>query len=281
MSTHVSEPESGLPTVAVIGGGVIGGTLISAMRVAGWPGPSITVANRGDERRAALVEAHGIVGTADAAEAVTGADVVILAVKPQQMAEVLDSLVGSLEPGVVVLTVAAALPASFYEERLPAGTPVVRVMPNTPSVVGRGATSISPGAHAEEEHLLLAERILRATGLVVRVPEDLIEAVTVVAGSAPAYFFAVVEAITEAGVMHGLDREMSSLLAQQTFTGAAQLLAESGDTPQELRRRVSSPRGVTLAALEAMEHAGLQGVISAGANAAVARSKELGAQLAG
>ncbi|WP_062290018.1 pyrroline-5-carboxylate reductase [Demequina phytophila] len=281
MSTEAAENASALPSVAVVGGGVMGGTLIAAMRVAGWPGASVTVANRGAERREALVAAHGINAAADAVDAVTGAGIVVLAVKPQQMGEVLATIRDAVAPGALVITVAAALPASFYEERLPAGTPVVRAMPNTPSVVGRGATSVSPGAHATEEHLALAERMLRATGLVVRVPEDQIDAVIAVAGSAPAYFYAITEALTEAGVMQGLDRDLATLLAQQTFTGAAQLLAESGDTPQELRRRVSSPGGTTLAALEAMEHAGLQGVISAGANAAVARSKELGAQLAG
>jgi len=281
MSTDLPTTPSDLPSVAVIGGGVMGGTMIAALRVAGWPGASITVADRNADRREALVADHGVSLADDAPAAVAGARVVILAVKPQQMAEVLDAISGALKPGTVAFTVAAALPASFYEDRLPAGTPVVRAMPNTPAVVGRGATSISAGAHATEEHLALAETMLRATGLVVRVPEDLIDAVIAVAGSAPAYFYAMVEALTEAGVMQGLDREMATTLAQQTFVGAAQLLVESGDTPQELRRRVSSPGGVTLAALEAMTNAGLQGVISAGANAAVARSKELGAQLAG
>ncbi|WP_062518325.1 pyrroline-5-carboxylate reductase [Demequina gelatinilytica] len=280
MSTEATS-SSALPTVAVIGGGVIGGTLITAMKVAGWPGGSITVANRGEDKREALVQAHGIRATGDNREAVAGAQVVVLAVKPQQMADVLAEVADAIEPGAVVMTVAAALPASFYEERLAAGTPVVRLMPNTPSVIGRGATSVSPGAHATEEHLIVAETMLRATGLVVRVPEEQIEAVTVVAGSAPAFFYAFTEALTDAGVAQGLDRDLASLLAQQTFAGAAQLLVESGETPQELRRRVSSPGGVTLAALEAMTDAGLQGVVSAGGRAAVARTREMSAQLAG
>lgn len=280
MSTPAS-PVSEHPSVAVIGGGVMGETLVSAMRVAGWPGTSITVVDRNAERLATLASAHEVATATAAAEAATGAGVVLLAVKPQQMAEVLEDISSSVAPGTLVVTVAAALPSSFYERRLPAGTPLVRVMPNTPAVVGRGATSVSAGAAATDDHLALVETMLQATGLVVRVPEDNIDAVIAVAGSAPAYFFAVVEALTEAGVMQGLDRELASTLAQQTFTGAAQLLAESGDTPQELRRRVSSPGGTTLAALDAMTHAGLQGVISAGANAAVSRSKELGAELAG
>ncbi|WP_296667038.1 pyrroline-5-carboxylate reductase [Demequina sp.] len=279
MSSEGSVPSSDHPTIAVIGGGVMGGTLVSALCVAGWPGAAITVVDRNPERRAVLASSHGVALAEDARAAVAGAGVAILAVKPQQMAAVLAELSDALEPGTLVFTVAAALPASFYEARLPAGTPVVRAMPNTPAVVGAGATSISAGTHATEEHLALAERMLRATGLVVRVDEPLIDAVIAVAGSAPAYFYAMVEALTEAGVMQGLEREMATMLAQQTFVGAARLLVESGDTPQELRRRVSSPGGTTLAALEAMANAGLQGVISAGANAAVARSKELGAQL--
>ncbi len=279
MSTDVPPPSSDLPSVAVIGGGVMGGTLISALRVAGWPGQAVTVADHSAERLALLRTEHGVSTAESNAAAVAGARVVVLAVKPQQMAEVLDSIADAVAEGTLVFTVAAALPSRFYESRLPEGTAVVRAMPNTPAVVGAGATSISAGAHASEADLALAERMLRATGLVVRVDEELIDAVIAVAGSAPAYFYAMVEALTEAGVMQGLDRELATTLAQQTFVGAARLLVESGDTPQELRRRVSSPGGTTLAALDAMTNAGLQGVISAGANAAAHRSRELGAQL--
>lgn len=281
MSIDAAQTPSDLPTVAVIGGGVMGGTIIAGLRVAGWPGTGVVVSEHNQERGAQLVAEHGVTLAGSAAEAVADAGVVILAVKPQQMAEVLDQIGASVSPTAMVLTVAAALPSSFYEARLMEGTPVVRAMPNTPALIGAGATSVSPGAHAAEEHLVLAERILSATGLVVRVDESQIDAVIAVAGSAPAYYYAVVEAVIEAGVMQGLDRELASQLAQQTFTGAGALLERTGDTPAELRRRVSSPGGTTLAALDAMTNAGLQGVISAGANAAVARSKELGAQLAG
>ncbi|WP_062381466.1 pyrroline-5-carboxylate reductase [Demequina pelophila] len=280
MSEAATTPTT-LPSIAVVGAGVMGGTMIAALRAAGWPGTAITVAEHRPERRAELVSDHGVRLADDAPGAVADADVVILAVKPQQMGEVLDAIGASVSPAALVLTVAAALPASFYEERLMDGIAVVRAMPNTPSIVGRGATSISPGAHATEEHLALVERMLAATGLVVRVDEPLIEAVTVVAGSAPAYYYAIVEAVVEAGVMQGLDRDVAVRMAQQTFIGAGALLEQSGDTPAHLRERVSSPGGTTLAALKAMEHAGLQGVISAGANAAVARSRQLGVELAG
>lgn len=270
---------SASPRVAVIGGGVMGGTIITAIRVAGWPVEGITVAEKDKDRAAALQEAHGIRASASISEAVDGAEVIVVAVKPQDADAALAQIASAYKPGALVITVAAGLQTSFYESRLPDGAPVVRCMPNTPAIVARGATAIAAGSHASTQHLGLAEAMLRATGLVVTVREEDLDAVTAVSGSGPAYFYAVVEALTEAGVAHGLDRTLATQLAAQTFVGAAQLLMESGDTPQTLRRRVSSPGGTTIAALEAMEHAGLQGVLSAGANAAAARSKELAQEL--
>ena len=268
------------PRVAVIGGGVMGGTVITAMRVAGWPAEAIIVAERDATRAGALEETHGVGVTDDIADAVAGSEVIVIAVKPQDAADALDEVATTCKPGALVLTVAAGLGTAFYEQRLPEGTPVVRCMPNTPAIVARGATAIAAGAYATDQHLAIVESMLSATGLVVAVDESQLDAVTAVSGSGPAYFYAMVEALTEAGVAQGLDRTLATQLAAQTFMGAAQLLAESGDTPATLRRRVSSPGGTTIAALEAMESAGLQGVVSAGANAAAARSKELGRELA-
>ena len=267
------------PKVAILGGGVMGSTMVTALRVAGWPQDHITVADHNEARAIALREGHGVVVVTDVADAVEGADVVLLAVKPQQMADVLEDIAGGLKEGVLVLTVAAALPTAFYEARLPEGTAVVRAMPNTPSIVARGATGVAGGAHAEPSHLQLAAGMLRATGLVVMVDESQIDAVGAVSGSGPAYIYAFVEALTEAGVAQGLDRILATQLAAQTLVGAAHLLEQSGDTPQTLRRRVSSPRGTTLAALDAMEAAGLQGLVATGVNAAVARTKELSVEL--
>lgn len=276
-STQKSGTES--PRVAVIGGGVMGGTIITAVRVAGWPADGITVAEKDSGRAAALRETHDIEATASIADAVEGAEVIVVAVKPQDAAAALTEIATTYKPGAIVLTVVAGLAASFYENYLPEGSPVIRCMPNTPAIVARGATAIAPGNYATAQHLGVAEAMLRATGMVAVVSEDELDAVTAVSGSGPAYFYAMVEALTEAGVAQGLEREMSMRLAAQTFIGAAQLLMESGDTPQKLRQRVSSPGGTTIAALEAMEAAGLQGVVSAGANAAAARSKELGQEL--
>lgn len=272
-------PLPDAPRVAIIGAGVIGSTLVTALRVAGWPQDRITVGTRSEGRAKGVRESHGVVVELDSAVAVEGADVVMLAVKPQDMEVALEQIAGHLKEGVLVITVAAALPSSFYEERLPQGTPVVRAMPNTPSVVARGATGVAAGAHADPSHLQLAAGMLRATGLVVAVDEAQIDAVAAVAGSGPAYFYAFVEALTEAGVAQGLDRILATQLAAQTLVGAAHLLQSSGETPQRLRQNVSSKGGTTLAALAAMEGAGLQGVVAAGVNAAVARSKELAHEL--
>ena len=278
--TTAPTPLPDAPRVAVIGAGVIGSTLVTALRVAGWPQDRITVGTRSEGRAKALRENHGVVVELDSGAAVEGADAVMLAVKPQDMADALEQISGHLKEGVLVITVAAALPASFYEARLPEGTPVVRAMPNTPSIVARGATGIAAGANAEPSHLQLAAGMLRATGLVVLVDEAQIDAVGAVSGSGPAYIYAFVEALTEAGVAQGLDRILATQLAAQTLVGAAQLLQTSGETPQTLRSNVSSKGGTTLAALSAMENAGLQGVVAAGVNAAVSRTKELGAELA-
>ena len=273
------KPGSGMPSVAVLGGGVMGTTIVTALRTAGWTSSQVAVAEKDGGRAANLRESHGVVVTSTLAEAVEGAKVVIIAVKPQDVADALAEIAPVITPAVLVLTVAAGLPAAFYEERLAPGTRVVRAMPNTPAIVARGATAVAKGARATDEDIQFVGAMLRGTGLVVVVEESQIDAVIAVSGSGPAYFYAVVEALTEAGVAQGLDRVLATQLAAQTFVGAAHLLEKSSETPRVLRERVSSPGGTTLAALEAMTDAGLQGVISAGAAAAARRSKEMAAEL--
>lgn len=279
--TNAPTPLPDAPHVAVIGAGVMGGTIITALRVAGWPQDRITVATRTEGRAKSIREDHGVVVELDASLVVGDADIVVLAVKPQDMGAVLDQIGDKVKEGALVVTVAAALPAAYYEARLPEGTPVVRAMPNTPSLIARGATGVAAGTHADASHLQLAASLLRATGLVVAVDEAHIDAVAAVSGSGPAYIYAFIEALTEAGVAQGLDRILATQLAAQTLVGAAALLQGSGESPQTLRQNVSSKGGTTLAALGAMENAGLQGVVAAGVNAAVARAKELGAELSG
>ena len=279
MSEAEKSKKSPFPRVAIIGGGVMGGTMISALRVTGWPSESVVVAEKDPARAAALKELHGIEVDPSVPKMIKGAQVVIIAVKPQDVEAVLKEFGKALDPGALVVTVAAALPTAFYEKRLPSGTPVIRAMPNTPVIIAQGATALAGGKHAEDEHFITVQSMLRATGLLVKVPEDAMDAVTAVSGSGPAYFYAVVEALTEAGVAQGLDRILATQLAAQTFVGAARLLVESGETPQGLRKKVASPGGTTQAALDALHHAGLQDVISAGTRAAATRAKEMAKEL--
>lgn len=278
MSEAISTPTT---SIAVLGGGVMGGAIAAGAIAGGWPASQVTVAGRNADSLAALAAAHGVATTQDLAQATAGADIIVFAVKPQDAAAALDVFAGSVRPGTLLLTVAGALPASFYEARLPAGTPVVRAMPNTPALIGKGATAIAPGANAAAEHMALATAVLAATGLVVEVDEDQIGAVGTVSGSGPAYFYAFVEAMIEAGITQGLDRELTTKLAIQTFIGAAALLESSDVGPGELRARVSSKGGTTLAALGAMSDAGLQTVVAVGLAAAERRTRELAAELAG
>ena len=278
--TSASESGQTFPRIAVIGGGVMGGTIVSALRVSGWPSERIVIAEKDAVRGEALREAHGVMVDPKIKKASKGADVVVVAVKPQDVGEALKDIAAVITAETLVLTVAAGLPTAFYEERLPEGTPVVRAMPNTPAIIAQGATALASGRHAYAHHVSLVGAMLRATGLVVKVDEAQIDAVTAVSGSGPAYFYAVVEALVEAGVAQGLDRLVATQLAAQTFVGAAKLLVETGETPQALRAKVSSPGGTTIAALQAMDAAGLRAAIAAGAEAASARAKEMAKELA-
>lgn len=264
--------------VAVLGGGVMGETVAAAILAAGWSAESVTVAEPRAERRAEIAGRHGVATTATATEAVRGAGVVLVAVKPNQVDSVLAEVREHLEPHVVLVTVAAGLPAAFYEQRLPEGTPVVRVMPNTPAVVGKGASAIAPGAHATEDHLDLAERLLGATGLVARVAEKDLDAVTAISGSGPAYVFYVIDALAEAGVLLGLTRDLATRLAVATVEGAATMVRETGEHPVVLRERVSSPGGTTVAALAELDAHGVRAGILAAARRCRDRSVELGTE---
>ena len=268
-----------LPRVAVIGGGVMGGTMVAALISAGWAPETIVVSDKDEARAAALRDTRGIRVEPSVATAAGGAELVIVAVKPQDVAAVLAEVSTSIAPDTLVVSVAAGLPTAFLEARLPAGTPVVRAMPNTPAIVSRGATAVTTGKAADAHHIALVRKLLSSTGVVVTADESDLDAVTAVSGSGPAYFYAFVEALVEAGVAEGLDRVVATELATQTFVGAAHLLVDTGETPQALRAKVSSPGGTTIAALRAMDEAGLGRVVRAGVVAAAARAKEMAREL--
>ena len=264
--------------IAVLGGGVMGAALVTAMLRAGVPASDLVVAEQAAERAAEISARHGVRTTESLRDAVAGAGVVVIAVKPKDVGPALEELAPALADGALVVSVAAGLPLRLYESRLPPGTPVIRVMPNTPAVIGQGASAMSAGAAAGLEHLSRASALLAETGLVLTVPERDLDAVTAISGSGPAYVFYLVDALTEAGVLLGLTRETALELAIATFRGAAGLLTETGEHPVILRERVSSPGGTTVAALRELDARGVRAAVIAAATAARDRSRELAAE---
>jgi pyrroline-5-carboxylate reductase len=264
--------------IALVGTGVMGGAVLAGLVTEA--GREVVVVDAAPGRAARAAEEHGVAHADGVAEAARGADVVLIAVKPKDVAAVLADLAPVAGPGTLVVSVAAGLPCSFYEARLPAGVPVVRVMPNTPATIGRGTSAISAGTSASEAHLATVEALLRPTGLVVRVPEKEQDAVTAISGSGPAYVFYVIDALAEAGVVLGLGRDLATTLAVETVLGAAALVRESGEHPAVLRERVSSPAGTTVAALRRLDAAAVRAAFVDAAVAARDRAVELGAALA-
>jgi len=258
--------------IAVVGGGVMGGTLVTAMSGAGHD--DIVVIERSPERRAEL-EQQGH-ETSDDIAAVAGADVVLLVVKPQDVPAVLTPLAAAIDSGATVVSLAAGVRTATIEAALPEDVAVVRAMPNTPAVIGRGMFGVSPGSRVPQVRLDSVVELLATGGAVVVVDESRQDAVTAVSGSGPAYLFHLAEHMIAAGVEGGLDPESARTLTVQTLVGASELLAGSGETPEELRRRVTSPNGTTHAAITTFDEHGVGEGIRAGVLAAIARSAELG-----
>jgi pyrroline-5-carboxylate reductase len=262
--------------VAVLGAGTIGEALIAGLLGSSWREPGDIVASaRRDERALELGERLGIKVTLSNVEAAAGAALIVIAVKPQDFDTLLGEIAPAITPEQTVLSVAAAIPTSAIEERLAAGVPVVRAMPNAPAIVHEGMAGLCPGAHADEEHLALAEEALAHLGAVVRVPEEYMDAVTAVSGSGPAYFALLSEAMIEAGILLGLAREVSTQLVVQTMFGTAKLLRDQQMHPVELRERVTSPDGTTIRAVRELEQAGVRAAFLNAIQAAMDRSREL------
>ena len=259
-----------MPQLQVIGGGKMGEALVAGLLAGGFaPASGVRVVEKLPGRAKELGELFPGLDVADRAVAAEGH---VVAVKP---GDVVDAC-GSIPEPAPVLSIAAGVTLRTLEGALPAGTPVVRAMPNTPALVGSGAAAIAAGSVAGEDDLAWAERVLGSVGIVVRVDESLLDAVTGLSGSGPAYVFLVAEALIEAGVLAGLPRPVSSSLAVQTLLGAARLLAESGDGPEVLRAAVTSPGGTTAAGLRALERAGVRSAFLDAVMDATARSRELG-----
>ncbi|RIJ51891.1 pyrroline-5-carboxylate reductase [Clavibacter lycopersici] len=273
-----------LPSLAMLGtgsmnGAILGGLLQPGVEVDG----DVRVTTRSTVSAAALAERDGVEASsveedADAnRRAVRGARVVIVGVKPHMVPDLLREIAGDLDAGAVVISVAAGVTIATFESLLPAHVSVLRSMPNTPSLVGRGVTGLAAGTRSTAEDLALARAVFATVGDVVEVPEERIDALSTISGSGPAYVFLLIEELTRTAVAKGFTPDEARVLVQGTFRGAVELLAASGDEPAELRRRVTSPKGTTERAVEVLQAADLSALFDRATDAALARARELAA----
>lgn len=261
----------------MVGAGKMGQILACAMLRSGRYRPEeICLADIDAGKVDVFVRAHGFRPAAGNRDAASSARILLLAVKPQDMAGVLEELSPAITGNHLVLSIAAGITTRFIEDRLPSGPAVVRAMPNAAAQVGQGITAIAPGANAAAGDLDIAEELLSGAGPVVRVAERDMDAVTALSGSGPAYFSLFAEALIDAGVAAGLGRSVSSALAVQTMLGTATMLTQGEMKPAEVREAVTSPGGTTSAGLRELERAGVRGAILDAVQAALDRSRELG-----
>ena len=260
--------------VAVLGTGKIGEALLSGMIRGGWWPGNLMVTARRSERAEELQARYGVEAVSNV-EAAKRADTLILTVKPQDMGTLLDELAPHVPADRLVISGAAGIPTGFVEQRLTGGVPVIRVMTNTPALVDQAMSVISAGTHAREEHLAHAEEIFDGVGKTLRVPESQQDAATALSGSGPAYFYFLVEAMTDAGILLGLPRDKAHDLIVQAAIGAAVMLRDSGEHPVKLREAVTSPAGTTINAIRELEGHGVRAALIAAIEAARDRSREL------
>ncbi|SOD63061.1 pyrroline-5-carboxylate reductase [Streptomyces zhaozhouensis] len=262
--------------IAVIGTGKIGEALLVGLLGAGRAPDDVLVTARREDRAVELRTRHGVRAVPNA-EAAKLADTLILAVKPQDLPALLDELAPHVAADRLVISAAAGITTAFVESRLTPGTPVVRVMPNTPALVDQGMSVISGGSHASERHLDAADAIFAGVGRTLRLPESQQDAATALSGSGPAYFYFLVEAMIDAGILLGLPRDKAHELIVQSAVGAAAMLRDTGEHPVALREAVTSPGGTTINAIRELENHGVRAALIAALEAARDRSRELGA----
>jgi pyrroline-5-carboxylate reductase len=261
--------------LAVLGAGKMGEALVSGVLRAGKSADEVMITARRAERAAELTARYGVAAVSNA-EAAKSADTLILTVKPQDMAALLDELAPHVPVDRLVISGAAGITTAYVAERLGVpGLPVVRVMTNTPVLVDEAMSAISPGAHATDGHLRRAEEIFQPVGKTVRVPESQQDAVTALSGSGPAYFYYLVEAMIDAGILLGLPRATAHELIVQSAIGAAVMLRDSGEHPVKLREAVTSPAGTTISAIRELERHSVRAALLAALEAARDRSREL------
>ncbi|ATA29679.1 pyrroline-5-carboxylate reductase [Mycobacterium lepraemurium] len=272
---------SGMARIAIIGGGSIGEALLSGLLRAGRQVKDLVVVERVPERAKYLADTYSVLITS-VADAVENASFVVVAVKPADVESVMSEIAraaGQAESDTaeqVFVTVAAGVTIGYFESRLPAGTPVVRAMPNAAALVGAGVTALAKGRFVTAPQLEGVSALFDSVGGVLSVPESQMDAVTALSGSGPAYFFLLVEALVDAGVAAGLSREVAADLTAQTMAGSAAMLLERMDaTATQLRATVTSPGGTTAAGLRELERGGLRAAVDAAVQAAKIRSEQL------
>lgn len=262
--------------IGFIGGGNMAEALIKGLLAGGVPAADISVAEPAAERRTVLAERYGVTVKGDNGPVAAASDVLILAVKPQVAPTVLGEIGSAIPAAATIISIMAGITTTAIEALIH-GTPrVVRVMPNTPALVLEAASALCSGLHAKAEDLSLARRIFELVGTACVVEEKLLDAVTGLSGSGPAYVLTFIESLSDAGVKNGLSRDVATRLAAQTVYGTARLLLETHEHPAMLREKVTSPGGTTIAGLHALEQGGFRCTVINAVDAATARSKELG-----
>lgn len=267
---------STIKTIGFIGGGNMAEALIKGLLKGAFPPSAVMVSEPNEDRQRLLAERYGVALTAENLEIVKGCDLVVLAVKPQIAAEVLGGVAAAFSGGKLLVSILAGVATERLEAFFDGSPRVVRAMPNTPALVGEGATAICAGRFASPADLLAARHLFEAVGTVHEVNEGQMDAVTGLSGSGPAYVFTVIEALADGGVLEGLPRDTALALATQTVLGAARLVAEGGVHPALLRDKVCSPGGTTIAAVRILEQKGLRAALMEAVASAAGRSRELG-----
>lgn len=263
--------------VAFIGSGNMATALIRGLLRAGASRPEdLIAADPHPEQLERLAGEFGVATVTDNREAAARADIVVLSIKPQVMAAVLDAIAPSVDDSKLVISIAAGVPIARIAERLGSLTRIVRAMPNSPALIGAGATAVAAGLNASAADLALARALFDSVGITVTVNEEMLDAVTGLSGSGPAYVFLIIEALADAGVKMGLSRQSALKLTVQTILGSARMLQETGLHPAQLKDQVTSPGGTTSVGLHTLEAGGLRTTLIDAVERATARSRELG-----
>jgi pyrroline-5-carboxylate reductase len=278
-----SAPVS-LPAISFLGAGSMARAILSGLLKPGVTvDGGIRATNRSPAKAQELADLEGVTAWATEVEldanrrAVAGARIVVVAVKPAMVADLLREIGDSLQPGTLVVSVAAVVTIATFESLLPESVAVIRSMPNTPATVGLGVTGLSAGTRSSDHDLELATALFETVGDVLVVPEEKLDALSSISGSGPAYVFYLIEQLTAAAVSKGFTPEEAATMVNGTFLGASTLLVSSHEDPAELRRRVTSPHGTTERAIQVLEMADLKGVFDTATDAALARARELAA----